>query len=161
MPAGAIISRRCRSRYGTGRPTRRASPTGQPHLVDRGRSAGMLANHWTQRAGSVYERGHAGQPDAACGVQAGVAPDRGPDDVGADVNGPDDFGAGSHHGQSLRGDVTGHPSAASAAWSIARIDRQHGSASLRSESVVGGEAWCEVALDMAQACIWRLMPPAA
>src|ERR1700753_2281810 len=31
--------------------------------------------------------GHPDQPDAACGVQAGVAPDRGPDDVGAVVAG--------------------------------------------------------------------------
>jgi hypothetical protein len=32
-------------------------------------------------------------PDAAHGVQAGVAPDRGLDDIGADVDGSDDFSA--------------------------------------------------------------------
>src|SRR6202030_2073281 len=114
-------------------------------------SAGMLADHWTRRAGSVYERGDPDQPDAACGVQAGVAADRGPDDVGAVVDGLDDFSAGSHHGQPPRGDVAGYPGDVSAAWSVARIDRQHGSASLRSGSVAGGETWCEVAPEMAKA----------
>src|SRR6195952_1526696 len=57
----------------------------------------MLADHWAQRAGSVCERGHSDRPDAAHGVQAGVAAHRGPDDVGAVVDGSDDFGAGSQH----------------------------------------------------------------
>ena len=64
----------------------------------------MLADHWTQRAGSVYERGHSNQPDAARGVQAGIAADRGSDDVGAVIDGPDDLSAGSHHGQPSRGE---------------------------------------------------------
>ena len=34
---------------------------------------------------------------------------------------------------------------------VARIDRQHGSTSLRSRPVAGGEAWCEVSPEMAQA----------
>jgi DNA-damage-inducible protein J len=65
----------------------------------------MLADHWTQRAGSVYARGHPDQPDAARGVQAAVAADRGPDDVGAVVDGFDDFDAGSYHGQPSRGEA--------------------------------------------------------
>src|ERR1700749_3407846 len=111
----------------------------------------MLADYWTGWAGSVYERGHTGHPDAACGVQAGAAPDRGPDDVGAVVDGPDDLSAGSHHGNPPRGDVAGHPGAVSAARPVARIDRQHRSASLRSRPVAGGQAWRKVSPDMAQA----------
>jgi hypothetical protein len=38
------------------------------------------------------------QPDAAHGVQAGATPDRGPDDIGADVDGLDGLSAGSQHG---------------------------------------------------------------
>src|SRR5208282_4361562 len=63
---------------------------GQLDVGDRGRSVGMLADHWAGRAGSVFRRSRPDQPDAAHGVQAGVAADRGPDDVGADVDGPDD-----------------------------------------------------------------------
>jgi hypothetical protein len=37
-----------------------------------------------------------------------------------------------------------------AAWSIARIDRQHRTASLRSGSMAGGEAWRQVAPEMAK-----------
>src|ERR1700712_2942632 len=51
----------------------------------------MLADHWTQGAGWVCERCHSDQPDVARGVQAGVAADRGPDDVGAVVDGPGDL----------------------------------------------------------------------
>ncbi len=34
------------------------APAGQLDVVDRGLSAGMLADHWAERAGSVYGRGH-------------------------------------------------------------------------------------------------------
>jgi hypothetical protein len=47
--------------------------------------------------------------------------------------------------------VAGDPSAVDVAWSVACIDRQHGFASLRSGSVAGDEAWCEVAAGMAKA----------
>ena len=56
-----------------------AYEAGQPHRVDRGLSAGMLADTWAGRPGSVYGRGHPDQPDAAHRVQAGVTADRGPD----------------------------------------------------------------------------------
>src|SRR5882757_9502559 len=85
------------------------APAGQPDVMDRGRSAGMLADHWAERAGSVYGRGHPDQPDAARGVQAGLTPDRRPDDVGADVDGPDDLSTGPQHGQPPGGDATGDP----------------------------------------------------
>jgi hypothetical protein len=75
----------------------------------------MLADYWAQRPRSVYGRGHPDQPDAAGGVQAAVAADRGPDDVRTIVDGLDDFNAGSHHGQPSRGDVGGYPGYVSAA----------------------------------------------
>src|SRR3954452_1644279 len=59
------------------------------------------------------------RPDAAQGVQAGIAADRGPDDVGAVVDGSDDFSAGSHHGQPSRGGLASHPGTVSAVRSIA------------------------------------------
>src|ERR1700712_5879240 len=111
----------------------------------------MLADHWTERGGSGYERRHSDLPDVARGVQAGVAADRGPDDVGAVADGPDDHSAGSHHGQPSRGDVAGHPGDLNSAWSVACINRQHWPANLRSRSMAGGQAWREVAPDVAQA----------
>jgi hypothetical protein len=51
----------------------------------------MMADHWTRRAGSIYERGHPDRLDAAHGVQAGVAADRELYGIGAVVDGPDDF----------------------------------------------------------------------
>jgi len=61
-------------------------------------------------------------------------------------------GAGSHHGQPSRGDVAGHPGDdLNSAWSVACIYRQYRSASLRSRSVAGGQAWREVAPDVVQA----------
>jgi hypothetical protein len=146
----ATTSRGCRSRCGTGRPTRRdcadgaASPCGS-------RTQRWNAGRPLDPAGRLGIPARPSRPDAACGVQAAVAADRGPDDVGAVVDGFDDFSAGSHHSQPSRGDAAGHPGDVSAAWSVARIDRQHGSASLRSGSVAGGEAWCEVAPEMAKA----------
>jgi hypothetical protein len=79
-------------------------------------------------AGSVYERGHSDRLDAAHGVQAGVAPDRGPDTsvlslMGLTISAPD------HTTVSRRAATLGHPGTVSAAWSTACIDRQHGSAS--------------------------------
>jgi hypothetical protein len=144
-------SRRCRLRCGTGRPTRRRAPTGQPHLVDRARTAEMLTDHWTQRAGSVCGCGHSDQPDAARGGQAAVASDRGPDEVGAVVDGFDDFNAGSHRGQPSCGDLAGHPGDASPAGFVTSTDRHPRSASQRSRSVAGGDVWYEVAPEMAKA----------
>ena len=69
-----------------------AASAWQPDVVDRGRSVGGLAEHGAGRAGSLYGRSHSDQPDAAHGVQAGVAPDRGSHDVGADVDGRDALG---------------------------------------------------------------------
>src|SRR3954471_1936553 len=54
----------------------------------------MLADHWAKRASALHGRSHPDQPDAAHGVQAGVAPDRGPDDIvlalmGLTISAPD------------------------------------------------------------------------
>src|SRR3954465_1758675 len=101
------------------------------------------------RAGSLYRRGHPDQPDAAHGVQAGIAADRGPDDIRVHVAGPDALSAGSQHAQPPDGDIAGDPDNVDAARSAARIDRQHGPAGLRSGSMAGGEAWRKVASDVA------------
>src|ERR1700722_7139610 len=111
----------------------------------------MLANHRAERAGPVSGSGHPDQPDVAHGVQAGVAPDRGLDDIGANVDGPDAFGTGPLNGQPPGGDVAGDPASTSAAWSVARVDRQYRLAGLRSGPMAGGETWREVAPDVAQA----------
>jgi hypothetical protein len=79
---------------------------GQLHLVDRGCGAGTRADHWNQRAGPVYRRGHSSLLDAARGVQAGVALDRGPDDVRAVVDGPHDLSAGSRAGLRVGTSIT-------------------------------------------------------
>src|SRR4051812_3722269 len=100
-------------------------------------------------AGSLYRRGHLDQPDAAHGVQAGIAADRGPDDIRVHVAGPDALSAGSQHAQPPDGDIAGDPDNVDAARSAARIDRQHGPAGLRSGSMAGGEAWRKVASDVA------------
>src|SRR4051794_19283516 len=73
----------------------RLGAAGQPDVVDRGGSAGMLADHGAKRASAVYRCGYPDQPDAAHGVQAGVAPDRGPDDISVYVDGPDALSARS------------------------------------------------------------------
>src|SRR5208282_3461010 len=57
-------------------------------VVDRGRSVGMLADHWAGRAGSVFRRSRPDQPDAAHGVQAGVAADGRSDGIGDYADGP-------------------------------------------------------------------------
>src|SRR5215213_2817139 len=110
----------------------------------------MLADTWAGRSGSIYGRGHPDQPDAAHRVQAGVTPDRGPDNVGADLDGPDALSAGSQHGQPPGRDLAGDPASANAARSVARADRQHGPAGLRGGPMAGGQAWREVAPDVAQ-----------
>src|SRR3984957_4983390 len=110
------------------------APAGQPDVMDRRISAGMLADHGAKRTGSLYGRGHPNQPDAAYGFQAGVTPNRGPDDVGADVDGPDDFSAGPQHGQPAGEADACHPRAVGAARPVARIDRQHRAAGLRGGS---------------------------
>src|SRR3954451_2797831 len=92
----------------------------------------MLADHWAKRASAVYGCGHPDQPDAAHGVQAGVAPDRRPDDIGVYVDGPDALSAGSQHGQPPGGDVAGDPAGACAARTVACIDRQHRLTGLRA-----------------------------
>ena len=81
----------------TGRPTKRACADGG--------SLTLWIEDAVQRWNAGRPLGRAGkarytdaaiqdQPDAAHGVQAGLTPDRGPDDVGADVDGPDDLCAG-------------------------------------------------------------------
>ena len=124
---------------------------GQPDIVDRGHSLGMLADHWTGRAGSVYGRSHSDQLDAAHCVQAGVAANRGPADVGADVNGSDNLSARSQYDQPPDGDLAGDPAGLDTARSVARVDRQHRAAGLRSGPMAGDQAWCEIAPDVAQA----------
>src|SRR3954470_2522705 len=109
----------------------------------------MLADHGAKRASALCRCGHPDQPDAAHGVQAGVAPDRGPDDIRVYVDGPDALSAGPQHGQPPDGDIAGDPDNVDAARSAARIDRQHGPAGLRSGSMAGGEAWRKVASDVA------------
>jgi hypothetical protein len=32
-----------------------ATPTGQPHLIGRGRSAGLLADHWIRYSGAAIQ----------------------------------------------------------------------------------------------------------
>src|SRR5271157_5956758 len=124
---------------------------GQLDVVDRGRSVGMLADHWAGRAGSVFRRSRPDQPDAAHGVQAGVAADGRSDGIDDYADGPDDLSARSHHDQPSGRDIAGDPTGLGAARSVAFIDRQHWPAGLRGGSMAGGEAWCEIAPDVAQA----------
>ena len=127
------------------------APAGQPDVMDRRRGARMLADHGAKRAGSVYGRGDPNQPDAAHGFQAGVTPNRGPDDVGADVDGAYDLSSGPQHGQPPGEVAAGHPGDVGAARPVARIDRQHRAAGLRGGSMAGGETWRQVASEKAQA----------
>ena len=59
------------------------------------------------------------------------------------------------------GDVAGDPVGAGAPRSVARADRQHRLAGLRSGSMAGGETWREVAPANGASYILQLMPPAA
>ena len=70
--------------------------------------------------GSVCGRSHSDQLDAAHGVQAGVAANRGPADVGADVNGPDNLSAKSQYDHPPDGDLAGDPAGLDTARSVAR-----------------------------------------
>ena len=55
------------------------------------------------RAGSLHRRGHPDEPDGAHCVQTAVAADRRPDGIGPQVDGSDNLGTRSHHGQPSRG----------------------------------------------------------
>jgi hypothetical protein len=107
-------------------------------------------------AGSVYERGHSDRLDAAHGVQAGVAPDRGPDTsvlslMGLTISAPD------------------HTTVSRRAATLSVIQAPsvpHGPLHVLIDSTGLQISGCRPSMARSRAgrgasCIWRLMPPAA
>ena len=127
--------------------------TGQPDPLDRGRSAGMLTDHWTKRAGSVPGLGRPDQPDGVRRLLPASAADRGPDGVNAVVDGADGLTAGFNGSHFERNVVL---------WTVRR--RRRGSYARRAVSrtaipLVGGlkpSAFLDVACPLGEFATERL-----